>query len=111
MKKKIRNIGIKVKVPSKKSEDRHDPFFGNLGIRGRIFTGTVVSMNSAKTAKIEFSRLIPIKKYERYEKRRTGLLVHNPESLGVEVGDLVRVAECRPISKTKNFVIIERLEK
>lgn len=108
---KARNIGLKVKVPSKKSEDKNDPFFGKLGVRGRILTGKIISMNSPKTAKVEFDRILQIKKYERHEKRRTRLLVHTPDSLSVEVGDFVRFVECRPISKTKNFVIVERLEK
>ena len=107
----LRNIGIKVKNPTKQSTDKHDPFFGNLSIRGRIFTGTIISIMAQRTAKIEFERLVPIPKYERYEKRRTRLFVHIPDSLSISVGDVVRVAECRPISKTKNFVIIEKLEK
>jgi len=108
---KPRNIGIKVKLPgSKVGDDRHDPFFGKLGIRGRILTGSVISIKSAKTAKVELTHILQIKKYERQEKRRTWLLVHNPESLGIKVGDIVRIAECRPISKMKNFVIVEKLE-
>ena len=58
-----RNIGIKVNLPKKKSEDKHDPFYNNLGIRGRIFTGRVISIKSAKTAKVVFERIFPIKKY------------------------------------------------
>ena len=36
---------------------------------------------------------------------------HVPEEIDVEEGDMVRIAECRPLSKTKNFVIIENLGK
>lgn len=108
---KPKNIGIKVKQPIlTKSEDIHDPFFGNLSLRGRMFTGIVISTNSAKTAKVEFTRLYPIPKYERFEKRRTRIQVHNPESINAKTGDKVKIIECRPISKTKNFVIIEKLE-
>ena len=108
---KPRNIGIKVKIPSvAKSEDRHDPFFSSFSLRGRVFIGTVISANSAKTAKVEFKRLYPIPKYERFEKRRTRLQVHNPESINAKPGDKVKFMECRPISKTKNFVIIEKIE-
>ena len=104
---KPKNIGIEVKMPtSKVGDDKHDPFFGKFGIRGRVLTVSVISIKSAKTAKVELVRILPIKKYERYEKRRTRLLVHNPESLGIRVGEIVRIAECRPISKMKNFVII-----
>ena len=62
-----------------------------------------------KTAAIEFNRLHFLKKYERYEKRRTKLKVHNPECINAKDGDIVRIMECRPLSKTKNFVIIEKL--
>ena len=109
MKVEPRNIGIAVKTIPKPSTDKHDPFFSNIGIRGRIFVGKVISVKSQKTAKIEFERRILIPKYERYEKRRTRLFVHIPDSIPVGLGDIVRCGECRPISKTKNFVIIEKL--
>jgi len=111
MKEKIRNIGIKISYPKKGSNDKHDPFFSNLKIRGRIFTGTVISTKSTRTAKIEFERRVPLPKYERHEKRKTRLIVHNPDSIQAKLGDKVKIAECRPISKTKNFVIIGKVEK
>ena len=36
-------------------------------------------------------------------------MAHVPEGITLSVGDTVRIAECRPISKTKNFIVIERL--
>ena len=48
-----------------------------------------------------------IKKYERYEKRKSKINVHKPDCLSVNVGDSVKVAECRPLSKTKHFVLVE----
>ncbi len=107
MNKKQRNIGIEVQTPEKPSSDRKDPFFSSLGVRGRILKGRVISTKATRTAKIELERLFPLHKYERFEKRRTRLMVHNPDSIQAQVGDIVTVAECRPISKTKNFVIIE----
>ena len=62
-----------------------------------------------KTAVIEFERLHFLKKYERYEKRRTKLKVHNPECINAKYGDVVKVIECRPLSKTKNSIIIQKL--
>jgi len=82
----------------------------NLSTRGKILTGIVIATNSAKTAKIEFQRIIPLRKYERFEKRRTRLIVHNPETINAKVGDKVKIAECRPLSKTKNFIIIEKIK-
>lgn len=104
-----RNIGILVEIPKQECTDANCPFHGNLSVRGRQFTGTVVSARMRKTAVIEFDRLNFLKKYERYEKRRTKLKVHNPDCVNAKDGDIVKVMECRPLSKSKNFVIINKL--
>ena len=105
----INNIGIALQMPKQKCNDSKCPFHGSLSVRGRQFTGTVTSTKMRKTAVIEFERLQFLKKYERYEKRRTKLKVHNPECINAREGDVVRVIECRPLSKTKNFIIIEKI--
>jgi len=104
-----RNIGITLEIPKQRCNDAKCPFHGNLSVRGRQFIGTVVSTKMRKTAVIEFERLHFLKKYERYEKRRTKLKVHNPECIDAKDGDVVKVMECKPLSKTKNFVIIQKL--
>lgn len=109
VKTEARNIGIAVGMPKQKCNDIKCPFHGNLSVRGRQFTGTVASTKMRKTAVIEFDRLYFLKKYERYEKRRTKLKVHNPECINAKEGDIVQVMECRPLSKTKNFVIMQKL--
>ena len=105
------NIGIEVPQPAEVCDDVHCPFHGNLKPRGNIIIGTVVASKMKKTATIEkiWSHYIP--KYERYEERRSRLRVHNPLCLDAKVGDRVKVMETKPISKTKRFVIIEKLEK
>lgn len=50
-----------------------------------------------------------IPKYERYERRHTKITVHAPDCLDVKEGDMVRIAETRPLSKTKNFTVIKNL--
>ena len=104
-----RNIGIALEAPKQSCNDLNCPFHGKLSVRGRQLTGTVVSAKMRKTAVIEFGRLHFWKKYERYEKRRTKLKVHNPECIGAKDGDIVNIMECRPLSKTKHFVIIQKL--
>ena len=104
-----RNIGLVLEIPKQKCNDTKCPFHGKLSVRGRQFTGTVVSTKMRKTAVIEFERPNFLKKYERYEKRRTKLKVHNPECINAKDADVVRIIECRPLSKTKNFVIIQKL--
>ena len=75
-----------------------------------MFTGTIISTKMQKTVIVEWEWKHYIRKYERFEKRRTRLMVHNPDSINATEGDLVKVMECRPISKTKNFVIIEKIK-
>lgn len=104
-----RNIGVVLETPKQECNDVNCPFHGNLSTRGRQFIGTVISSSMRKTAVIEFGRLNFLRKYERYEKKRTRLKAHNPECINAKEGDVVKVIECRPLSKTKNFVIVSKL--
>ena len=96
-------------MSKEKCDDVKCPFHGRLKVRGRQFTGTVISAKMSKTAVIEFGRLYFLKKYERYEKRKTKLKVHNPECINAKEGDVVKAMECRPLSKAKKFVIVQKL--
>ena len=60
------------------------------------------------TATVEWERVQHIPKYERYEKKRSKIKAHNPKCINAAEGDIVKVMECRPLSKTKNFVIVEK---
>ena len=94
----------------KKGDDIKCPFHGKLSIRGRTFTGTIRSAKMKRTAVFEQERRQLIPKYRRYEKKRTVIKVHNPDCINAKAGDKVKIAECRPLSKTKKFVIIERIK-
>ncbi len=96
--------------PSQSCNDKKCPFHGHLKVRGRIFTGKILTRDTHKTAVVGWQRLIKIRKYERYAKRKTKIKVHNPECINANIGDKVTIAECRPLSKTKSFVIIKRVE-
>lgn len=104
-----KSIEIAEETPKRPCSDIKCPFHGKLTIRGRQFKGTIVSTKMKKTAVIEFDRLHFLKKYERYEKRKTRLKVHNPECINAREGDIVKISECRPLSKTKNFVVVQKL--
>jgi|TARA_Y100000310_G_scaffold159627_1_gene159240 small subunit ribosomal protein S17 len=78
-----------------------------ISLRGRTFEGTIINMNLQKTVTVEWQRQYYLPKYERFEKRRTRVKAHKPDSLNVEIGDQVKIMETRPISKTKHFVIVE----
>lgn len=99
------------KTESEKCEDKKCPFHGNLSIRGRTFTGVIIAKDTHKTATVEWSYKFLIPKYERKEIRRSKIRVHNPPCIDANVGDIVKISETRPLSKTKNFVIIENLGK
>ncbi|MCD6398680.1 MAG: 30S ribosomal protein S17 [Candidatus Aenigmarchaeota archaeon] len=103
----MKNIGIKVKNPKVKCEDKNCPFHGKISVRGRVFEGIVISDKAKNTATVQWEYFYYLPKYERYERRRTKISVHNPPCIDAKKGDLVKIAECRPISKTKSFVIIE----
>lgn len=107
--KKARNIGVETQKPEKECEDKNCPHHGSLPIRGRIFTGTVIGSKSQKTATVEWTRRYYVPKYERYEKRKTKIHVHNPPCINATDGNKVRIMETRPLSKTKHFVIIEKI--
>lgn len=110
--KQNKGIGIVVaRVPEKNCNDKHCVFHGNIKVRGRQFTGFVKKSAAQKTAVVQWERLFFLPKFERYEKRRTIIKVHNPDCVNAKVGDKVSLVECRPISKTKHFVIVEVFEK
>ena len=99
------------KTSSKKCNDKNCHVHGSLNVRGRSFTGAVISTKMQKTAIVEWGRRGYLKKYERYEKKRSKVKAHNPECINAKDGDLVEIRETRPLSKTKNFVIVSVLGK
>jgi len=106
-----KNIGLEVSKPKKACEDDNCPFHGKLKCRGRTFVGTIISAKMQKTATVSWERRHFLKKYERYEKRKSKVKAHNPACINAHEGDIVKIMECRPLSKTKNFVIVEVLGK
>ena len=99
------------KIPKQECNDKNCPFHGNLKCRGRVFKGVVISGNMQKTVTVSWSWKHLIPKYERYENRRTMLKAHNPKCINAKEGDIVKISECRPLSKTKNFVVTEKIGK
>ncbi|MAG38734.1 30S ribosomal protein S17 [Candidatus Woesearchaeota archaeon] len=79
--------------------------------RGRIFEGKVVSDKMHKTVVVRWEGKKYVPKYERYERTFTKVKAHNPEDINAKQGDFVRIMETRPLSKTKNFIVVEVLNK
>jgi len=106
-KSKVRNIGIpNIEPPEKTCDDRNCPFHGNLAVRGRIMEGIVTSTRMHKTIVFQTDYLSLIKKYARYERRRSRKLAHLPPCIEVTVGDTIKVVECRPLSKNVSRVVV-----
>lgn len=107
---KGRNIGYGIPVPPEPKEvDNNDPFYGSLRIKRGNFTGKVVSAKATRTAIVVTERQVFDRKYDRYTKKRSRMIVHNPASLDAKEGDVVKVHQTRPISKTKHHVIVQVL--
>jgi len=71
--------------------------------------GIVESDARDKTRKVSIRFSVRHPKYGKYIRRRTRLQVHD-ESNTSRVGDRVEIAECRPISKTKSWVLLRVLK-
>lgn len=104
---KARDIGVDVAAPQQDCSDPHCPFHGGFSVRGQIIDGQVVNTQMQRSARVQKEYLRYIPKFERYEKRTSSYTAHAPPCLQVQVGDLVKIMECRPLSKTKSFVVIE----
>ncbi len=100
------DIGLDVKKPQNTCEDLKCPWHGKLPVRGRVFEGTVKSSRAKNTAVIEWGYNHYSQKYERWERRRSVVSAHNPLCIRAKEGDKVTIAECRPLSKTKSFVVV-----
>lgn len=102
-----KDIGLEVKIPSKSCSDIHCPFHGKLTVRGQVLVGNVISNKMEKSVVVErkYEKIIP--KYQRYEKRKSIMHAHNPQCINAKIGDIVTITECRPISKTKSFVVVQ----
>jgi len=89
-------------------DDANCPFHGTLSVRGRTLKGVVVSdkMDKSVVISIEYMRFYP--KYERYARMNSRITAHNPPCVAARTGEKVTIAECRPISKTKAFVVVEK---
>lgn len=103
-------MSLTLKKPKKMCSDRNCPFHGSLAVRGRVFEGSVVSAKMDKTVIVKRDYLQYVPKVLRYERRHSRIPSHNPPCIDAEEGDRVKIVECRPVSKTVSFVVVEKLE-
>uniref|UniRef100_A0A7S2X4E6 Small ribosomal subunit protein uS17 N-terminal domain-containing protein n=1 Tax=Prorocentrum micans TaxID=2945 RepID=A0A7S2X4E6_PROMC len=105
-----KNVGLGFKTPQEAIDgtyiDKKCPFTGNVSIRGRILKGLVISNKMKRTIVLRRDYLHYIKKYKRYEKRHTNISAHISPCFTVKEGDIVTVGQCRPLSKTVRFNVL-----
>jgi small subunit ribosomal protein S17 len=76
----------------------------------RTATGKVVSDKMDKTVTVLVERQIKHPMYGKYLRRSTKIKVHDEEN-ACKQGDVVTIAECRPISKNKSWRLVEVVER
>ncbi|ADC63271.1 30S ribosomal protein S17 [Allochromatium vinosum] len=76
----------------------------------RTLEGRVSSSAMDKTITVVIERRVKHPLYGKFMRRSTKIHAHD-ETNSCNVGDLVRVEQCRPLSKTKTWRLIEILEK
>ena len=72
----------------------------------RTVTGRVISDKMDKSATVMIERLVKHPVYGKYIRRSTKLHIHDAENTCQE-GDMVIIEQCRPISKTKSWRLVE----
>ena len=78
----------------------------NISVRKKL-TGKVVSDKMDKTVVVNVQRYVAHKKYGKYYKIDKRYKAHD-ENNEYKVGDTVVIEECRPLSKDKNFTVVEK---
>ena len=76
--------------------------------KGKMLTGTIVSNKMQKTIVVSVERTVKHPKYGKILRLKTKLHAHDENQIG-QIGNVVRIKESRPLSKLKNWVLIEVL--
>ncbi len=74
---------------------------------GRVLRGTVVSTKMKDTIAVAVERYVKHPKYKKYLRRTKKYLVHDAGNTAKE-GDVVDIAETRPLSKRKSFMLVPK---
>lgn len=73
---------------------------------GKIMIGKVVSDKMQKTIVVQVERTVTHPKYGKILRRRTKLHAHDENEV-CKIGNIVKIRESRPLSKLKNWVLVE----
>lgn len=75
----------------------------NIGEKGKVFNGVVVSAKMQKTVVVAVKNYVQHPKYRKFLLRTKRFLAHD-ESSALKEGDKVTIKETRPLSRRKSFV-------
>jgi small subunit ribosomal protein S17 len=76
----------------------------------RTLTGRVISDKRDKTVTVAIERQVKHPLYGKYMRRSSKLHVHDEQN-ECKTGDKVAIRQCRPLSKTKAWTLVQVLEK
>lgn len=91
--------------------DRNCPIHGTLSTRGIVLEGVVTSDKMRNTVIVQRNYLKRSQKFQRYKSAKSRIPAHKPPCMNLKVGDRVRIIECRKLSKTVSFVVVEKLSQ
>ena len=97
------SLGQRVQVAAAAPAARRTPAAVSITAK-QVLEGKVVSTGSAKTAVVMVSKKVPHPKYIKLINKSNKFAAHD-ENEEAKVGDLVRIEACRPMSKTKKFML------
>ncbi|EKD54618.1 MAG: 30S ribosomal protein S17 [uncultured bacterium] len=75
-------------------------------VSGRTVVGKVISNKMDKTIVVEVERKVKHPLYGKYMRKFSRMYAHDSDNL-CHIGDLVLIKMCRPISKTKSWMLVE----
>ncbi len=92
----------------KETTKKEEKIVARVLTHGRFFEGTVIKKFPHRVV-LTFQRTVFIPKFESYAKKITKLHARLPEGMNVEIGDYIKVQECRPLSKIIHFIVVEKI--
>ncbi len=76
----------------------------------RMLVGKVTSNKPNKTIIVAIERQVIHPLYKKYFKRTKKVMAHDEDNT-CQIGDLVKIKECRPLSARKRWMLVDVLEK
>ncbi len=92
------------------STDNTNPAGGTERGERKVMQGKVTSNKMQKTVVVQVDRKVKHPLYEKFVSKRTKLYAHD-EKNEAKVGDVVEVAQTRPLSKLKSWRVVRIVQK